>query len=377
MLDGRHPDDQLFLFFENDWRLYEKDCLQSEEWLPLVVGDQTWPASSSDGPAVFGAKPGSRPKTTEGSDVSEFLKDVVQTCTQAHREGRGEIVWFSWNASTPGNEPKRKESPSYGTFFVAFSKSVCETLWTAMQNVKPMHFDNWLLSAVTPGKDGASRPLVPEACYVCPPVGGYTHHESDIYQGCRPSPWKESWSLEGGLGALDKWGRKRRLCKFTRVGAAEKIADVAAPNPTDEFIWKTEFPPDNCNCKHKVWRTLLQDRMWVDGDGNYIGPQSVKGGGKGLPKELQELYRWPDGYRWWEDRWSPITRLAEQLCVSPEGEARFALSDRVQRLKKNRLNQYKHRSFAVAGEKVAFCASHSVIRLCMSLLHPSRSLSPA
>ena len=39
MLDPRHPEDTVFLFFEADFRFYERDCVEPAQWLPLVVGD--------------------------------------------------------------------------------------------------------------------------------------------------------------------------------------------------------------------------------------------------------------------------------------------------------------------------------------------------
>ena len=37
MLDPRFPPDTLFLTFEQDFRWYERDCLEVDEWLPMCV----------------------------------------------------------------------------------------------------------------------------------------------------------------------------------------------------------------------------------------------------------------------------------------------------------------------------------------------------
>ena len=39
MLDPRHPEDTVFLFFEAYFRFYKRGCVEPEQWLPLVMGD--------------------------------------------------------------------------------------------------------------------------------------------------------------------------------------------------------------------------------------------------------------------------------------------------------------------------------------------------
>ena len=41
MLDPRFPHDTLFITFEQDFRWYERDCLNVDEWLPMCVHTNT------------------------------------------------------------------------------------------------------------------------------------------------------------------------------------------------------------------------------------------------------------------------------------------------------------------------------------------------
>ena len=151
MLDPRHPEDTVFLFFEADFRFYARGCVQPETWLPLVMGDEHLrlggAARPSSGSAVLeiqnesredlnaarsiqGHREKRRYRHTEDHQalreedrveerVSQELIDMVLTMNEAHRHDAGQLVWFSWNAGPPGSKKKKRSThPDHGSFAI-------------------------------------------------------------------------------------------------------------------------------------------------------------------------------------------------------------------------------------------------------------------
>ena len=90
------------------------------------------------------------------------------------------------------------------------------------------------------------------ACYVCPPVGNFTAHETTTNKNVRilPSHWDESW-CQGGTRKDEKCGfdHTRWLCHYTLEGNPDWIAAVQPSNDTNK-LWKTLAPaahPDEGN----------------------------------------------------------------------------------------------------------------------------------
>ena len=154
MLDPRFPLDTLFITCEQDLRLYERDCLTIDEWLPMCVHTSTsqYPthkflsmtiegAAAEDAPAEplaswrerereeeqRKASSGSAARVSQRNkpleldvEFSREIFDLVASCSLASRFGHREVVWFGYTCS---NE---KFSTKEG--FVAFgSQGVCFT----------------------------------------------------------------------------------------------------------------------------------------------------------------------------------------------------------------------------------------------------------
>ena len=160
-MDPRHPKDTLFLFFEAHFRFWEEDCVSPDLWLPWAVQDRNAPVPHVDmappPPPVLLPQPASssgasRPATTipmhtesrqdappavhpESGKVfrpdadglpqyqrmqqkmrpfreledwcTQELVDVVQTATQAHRLGKGEVIWWGYCCGNKGQGVKK------------------------------------------------------------------------------------------------------------------------------------------------------------------------------------------------------------------------------------------------------------------------------
>ena len=160
MCDKRHPDDQLFIVAESDFRFYRRDCL-GEDWLkglaeeegpklaltdlpepvppataapldgpdpetgelPPPPGGASRPSRSPSPERYFqGWRPTGRSKETS-SHVSPELAGLVRCVTMAHRHGVGDLVWLSWNG-----RKMRKRHPSHGSFLLAVSAKAAKAL---------------------------------------------------------------------------------------------------------------------------------------------------------------------------------------------------------------------------------------------------------
>ena len=63
-----------------------------------------------------------KPTAEEMEDVSPELEDLLAYMTAAHINGRGNLVWFGWNASPTGsNNPKRSQSIANGSQLIAIT----------------------------------------------------------------------------------------------------------------------------------------------------------------------------------------------------------------------------------------------------------------
>ena len=129
MLHPAHMTDTLFIFCEADFRFYQRDCLLTSKWLPLVARASELHEAQSSGdrsrspnkmrPRPVSPEPrdeeagsssfGGMTATTRGdpsweSEASPELIEMIQSATLAHRHGVGEIVWYGWSAAPPRQE---------------------------------------------------------------------------------------------------------------------------------------------------------------------------------------------------------------------------------------------------------------------------------
>ena len=411
MLEDHHPADTLFLFFESDFRLNEEHCLEPDVWLPLVLQERVGgePAASSRSRAtgnkgepdasllelipygepdasltdgdieeeIFGhvtqgtepekyrnAVQGSRPQREIVGVVSQVLQDIVATVTQARRNDCGEIVWFGWNASKKSTA--RQKAPGGGSQFISFTRFGAQHCLQSMVDSAPDHFDGWLLDLLNdrPSDDKWS---FPGACYVCPPVGGFSIHESIICgQGdpCveRVNHWGESWTLAGGPAEQTRWNKSRALCRFRSKGHPQEIAKLNLPMKDSSLFWRTKKPPEDPASEDRVWQLILRERKWVDEHTNkWWGPwkgywrKDESGAWRPPPKEWEELVQRPHH---WEQRGtygSQISRLAEHIVTSyPDEPVAETWSLRHKRERRHAVNQYKKRFFVQPGELVGW-----------------------
>lgn len=180
MADPSHPEDTVFFVAEGDFRFYREDAMKEASLMDeactinrigrvtqltdLSSGEGVWsllgdpespagepvapagPASAGEpvAPAGAGARGSgasstaraargpaedvwayvspSKPSPEEFEDVSPELIDLLSYMTRARQHGRGNLVWFGWNASPSGsNTPRRANSIANGSQLIAIT----------------------------------------------------------------------------------------------------------------------------------------------------------------------------------------------------------------------------------------------------------------
>ena len=391
MLDTRHPEDTLFLFFESDFRFYECDCLDVPTWLPLAMsassrrspspadpeeeepelapgcrGEAAPPRRSFAGPVgrYAGAERGARPQTRANYHVSTEIRDLIEIATVAHRSGVGELVWCSWSCACAGKHPKAHTDIPSGMHAVMFTQASARFLLTLMttQN-KPDHMGKWMLRIL-------KNPVCSLAASYCvPPIGGLAKRSSHMCRArsaVRPAPWREPWVHEGTRTSPSASYKNRWLNRFCETGV-QWHTELSIPGHRKELFWATLRPPVAANDDDPAWQAQVLARKWGLPDGSWQGP--VKGHGKGPafrgskgqtkyknpPKEWWLLAELPDGFNVGPDgAEAPITRLAEQFCTALGGDTEFSnYTNRQKRARQWAVSQYKFRYFVDDPSKVA------------------------
>ena len=350
MLSTRLPDDTLFLFFEADFRFHAEDALEPKEWLGFLAPE---PVARSGN--YSGAEYWTRPSEIHKLCAPELV-DVVRICNQAARASdengvrKGALVWLGWNASETGVKCKKPKRIQYGTQALAWTKQAAHALLPRMQKDKAEHFDLWLKRQLkTPG-------VLPDACYVQPPIGGFVEHESANLRGkMRKSSFNEPWALPGSGRELLPDGTHRCLRRFYGNEGDELIqltfrADRSA-------LWKTGHPPTTLR-PDSVMLELLKERLgWMAADGVYHGP--YRGQKWSDPQKWQQIVWTPDDLPEPVARWSPagsgtldnsvvqLSFVAERLVTLHTDDAPTLRSEkengRQKRHRTNALNAYRHR----------------------------------
>ena len=312
-----------------------------------------------------------------GKDLEpvDELACLVRLHTQAQRLGRGDLVWYSWNAA----KSKRQSHPSHGSQMIGLTKTGAAALAAFFQRSMPCHFDIGLLHALL------DQELALGACYVYPAIGHYTEHESgcDPALGIRPAHWGETWIMEG---VRPPKGKDRYLMGFCKKGLewGPKVDFDGY-----EYVWKTLAPPDHWWEWDHTLQHMLRARNWVNEHfTEWWGPQKGKGkGNKGKgdgknkgrpsrrPSEYDVLRENPSSHTDPSGAWSPISRMAAELVVDETNVVWDAPhSARHWNTRRSQLALYKHRVFSV-GRACVWGGKHKLCFFGQSVLeHIFRSL---
>ena len=403
MLDPRHPEDTLFFVAESDYRFYPQDCLPG--WYDIIQNEGTpWlderltvvvppslalaapspsPAEEHDEPSPAPAKK-QKPKVPqkrylgwsaaqrpEGKasevEVSREVRDMVQICNRAAKNGRGHVVWFGWSPAGT-----RRSVPSYGSHLLACTKYGAQIMLESMEKgiLKKGHWDivlrNWLV------EENFQNPKVMGASFVWPAVGYYQTHKSgcDPKLGDRVARWDQSF-IQPGVRPMnkDQWDRWLACWPPENKGGAEYLEKIVFDSRKN--VWITQSPPDRWWSTDADWQRLLWNRWWIGNDGEWLGPQSAadaKGAGKSsralrlqqqspAPANKWELLcKHPDEYEWdaGNYRYMPITRLAEQVVVDWDTwHWNSKHSNREWNSRKKAIAFYKRREFPISDAEEA------------------------
>ena len=249
MADPRWEPDTLFLVAEEDFRFEDPTGLSgtssSAGATPPRMRVRAEPAAAQD------LRPGQRaegqwytiPAQAPASAFqhpTDELCDLVAMCGQAHRAGRGHVIWLCWQPGGAGYKPARTGSIKSGAMLMAVSHHGAQQLAAGVRSgeIGKGHWDVHLLRYL----QAHQRSL--GASYVQPPVGNYTTHQS----GCdmslmtgvgRLSCWDEKWCVPGTRPAHDSKRRQRWICGFAKTGPPEWLQAVTDPDVSPHSMWRS------------------------------------------------------------------------------------------------------------------------------------------
>ena len=239
MSDLRFAPDTLFLVAEEDWRLWKSDCsggagvspddLPTEREGELSAPSDTagpWSAlqtaedAGADSPAEARtstkrqqARPGAgptgwgRPKKAKPEQVeqtSQELCDIMAMCNAAHRAGKGELIWLSWQSNA-----KSTWTPTHGSTLLGVSARGARVLSNHFAELfqQPWHWDCVLLKAMREPTLQAEL----AACYLWPSLGGFEDHVSAFKNTKRPEvrvcEWEKYNNVQEGTREQQRQGR--------------------------------------------------------------------------------------------------------------------------------------------------------------------------
>ena len=191
-----------------------------------------------------------KPSDADASNPAREVVDLARVSKLAAQVNRGDLLWATLQPCGAGCKPARVNSISSGAVFLMVTQSGAETLNGLMQNsseFQPGHFDVVLKNYLSQtGKAEACR-----ACYLVPPLGNYTTHQS----GCdpsfstgqgRPSCWNEKWVCPGTRVSDDPNRREKWWASFTKTGEPGWLIRAgvtdASPNWTSYWAGQSERP---------------------------------------------------------------------------------------------------------------------------------------
>ena len=281
MSDARFAPDTLFIVAEDDWRLWRTDCrggrsldqdampagregelaapsAEAGPWSSLQAASsdagrrqsrkprRQQPAAAASGPTGWGRP--KKAKKEEFEQTSQELCDVVHMCNFAHRHGKGELVWLSWNASAAA-----KWTPTFGSSLIAVSARGARILQHNFdeQFPRPDHWDLCLKGAL---QTEAFQEVLASS-YIYPSLGGYDDHVSAFMNTKRPEVRGCDWDLyknrQEGTRELHSEGRafsrplpwiqwELKLFPFRQKKQFERIVATVPTLPSSQpDIWWT------------------------------------------------------------------------------------------------------------------------------------------
>lgn len=256
-----HAEDTLFYVFEADFRLHEHDCLVDTfalpQWVQPVHGGDSRLLASRRGTTYQRSSVHEGLHSARGAEGSEFLRNVTQFVTCAHRHGVGELVWLGWNSWTDHGWPnpkkgtkKHRESPHWGNQFIAYTRKAAKYMldnWTGNLAVETFYdgaLRRWLINDAHAEKVGAS--------FAYPAFGGFKVHVSSNTPEHSPQcPWDNPDRQGGTFPRSGSNDMERWIGKFIAKGPIPWVAKVPLCDQLSvRPVFKDPWVPD------LRWRTL-------------------------------------------------------------------------------------------------------------------------
>ena len=287
MCDPRHAPDTLFIVLEEDFRLYKHG---GTDWSTAGAADPVSDSDTDHDPLLeeelyhaYTERLHSAPFTSanpltdepvasehveavghgfytrtqktgaaEFDSISSEIEDIVKLCTAAKRQGKGDLVWLTWDGGsgkkTSGAASKyRTTHPFHASTMVAISHSGAkemQRLWDRC--IGKGHMDVVLLRALMDSSE--FRRCIP-ACFVYPSVGHYRTHHSAILSEDRVAMWTLPCVQEGTRKITDTH-KHRTLHEFCAKGWPPQLGQaVVLPEAWDVdlrwFTYNPDHPPES------------------------------------------------------------------------------------------------------------------------------------
>lgn len=170
---------------------------------------------------------------------TEYLQDLVQIATAAHRHGRGSFIWAGWCPGSPGSKPRSQTTLSFGSHLIMMTRqgalSVGQAFLSDPELTKAGHIDLKLKYWCKHFHEQSG------ACYLVPAIGNYTAHVSGCSKehltSIRPNGWGDKWTRQGTRKSHDLQERDTWICGWTRKGNTQWLHKIDVPGET--LGWRT------------------------------------------------------------------------------------------------------------------------------------------
>ena len=263
--------------------------------------------------------------------VSEYLEDLVKIVTAAHRKGRGDLVWLSYDAN---NKKGTKCKVVHASTLIAVSadgaKKLADIVPDAEEFGKDMHWDVLLLRYLE--KKGEEF----KASYVYPSVGHYQGFlsQSSDNEGWRPDQWNQNWIQEGTRASHAEAGRTRWLMGWQKKGV-NWIREINIPEKRwEDLRW---FTRTTAPAGWVDQMTAREERM----------REVALGKGKTPPRRIIQ----------------PVWRLQATVM---EGNPQGLVSKRQKRQQRANDAGYAFRNFVPEGEEVCLTRLKKISACCQA-----------